>query len=255
MAKKQATKRQFGFNTTALATAPLTIEAGIYAGQVCNASIASKEGKSYFAICQDTIWDDKATNEKTGKKGASIPTGEYTLRGSIFYGAILTSKKAIQELQRDEPKVFGGQIRLEYYSSGTILVNKAGEEEDASFFPKESYVLGAFLEALGLLEHDFNADVDFEYNENILEGIEPSEEYPAELLAKPYATELFNSLAYQKALFAPIAEAANHVPVKVMVTKQASRQNKTLMENVIDTGRYNSQCGLLPYTEGAENDL
>jgi len=233
MAKKTTEKRQFGFNTTSLATAPLVLEDGVYAGAISGAAIAGKEDKQFINIVKETVWDKNVGTTKSGKAGSFVETGNWVIEGSIFYGVVLTSKKAISTLQRDEPKVFGGRIKLSFDKESLTLI--------------DNYVLGAWLSALGLSEHDFSEGVDFEYNESI--------EVPEELALVPNAVDLLNSLTYQRAMFSSVVEAANHVPVRVVVAKQANYKDKNVIENVINTGSFNSSCGILAYEEGCENDL
>ena len=232
MAKKSE-KRSFGYNTTALATAPLVLEDGIYAGILSGAAISGKEDKQYINIVEEQVWDKNVGTTKTGKSGSFVKTGDYIIEGSIFYGATLTSKKAITTLQRDEPKVFGGRIKLAFDKETLSLV--------------DNHVLGSFLAALGIHEHDFSADVDFEYNEAI--------EVPEELAHVPNIVDMLNSLAYQRAMFTNIVNEANHQPIRVSVAKQPNYKDPSLLENVINTGRFNSSCGILAYVDGCENDL
>ncbi len=232
MAKKSE-KRSFGYNTSALATAPIVLEDGIYAGILSGAAISGKEGKQYINIVKETVWDKNVGTTKSGKTGSFVETGEYIIEGNIFYGVTLTSKKAITTLQRDEPKVFGGRIKLAFDKETLSLV--------------DNHILGSFLSALGLHEHDFSADVDFEYNEDI--------EVPAELAHVPNIVDMLNSVEYQRAMFTNIVNEANHQPVRVSVAKQPNYKDPTVLENVINTGRFNSSCGILSYVEGCEEDL
>jgi len=212
-------KRNFAFDTTTLATAPLLLEQGIYEGEVCNASITSKEGKHYIAVVPETVWN---RDER-----CFVPTGEYIVEGNIFFGAILKDKKATETLQQDEPRLFGGRIRLSFDKENYKLSN--------------NYVLGSWLEALHLHEVNFSENVDFEYNEEI--------EVPEELASVTDIVDKLNSVEYHRELFNIICQAANNTKVRVMVSKQPSYRNKEVLENVIDTGSYNSSCGILATKE------
>lgn len=209
-------KRNFGFDTSSLATAPSLLEDGVYTGIMSGASISGKENKQFINIVEETKWDK---NEKVQKL-----TGDWIIEGSIFYGVTLNDQRAIDTLQRDEPKVFGGRIRLAF------------DKETLALLP--NFVLGAWLEALGLLEIDFSEGVDWEYDENI--------DIPMELADVPNIVDMLNSLEYQRAMFSTICQAANNTPVRVKVVKQANYKNKDVFENSIDTGSYNSFCGILP---------
>ena len=208
-------KRTFGYNTTNLATAPLLLEEGIYAGTLTNASVVGKENKQHINVIKETKWD------KDEKK--FVETGEYIIEGNIYFGVTLTDPRAIEVLQRDEPKVFGGRIRLAFDKEDLTLLNNP--------------VLGAWLEALGLHDVDFSEDVDFEYNDDI--------EVPEELAQVPNIIDMLNSLEFQRSMFNTICMTANNTPIRVHVNKQPQYNNKAVLENVINTGNYNDFCGIL----------
>lgn len=228
-------KRSFGINTTTLPTEKVLLDTGVYAGIITNAAVTGKEGKQHINIVKETEW--------VGPKGKKVrqETGEYTIEGAIYFGAALNSKKAIKTLNQDEPKVFGGQIRLAFHKAGET----DGEGNDISFTLKENHVLGAFLLALGLNEINFAETVDFEYNEEI--------EVPEELQGVPGIIDMMNSLEYQRAFFNNIVQAANGLPAGVKVVKRQPKGGSA--ENAIDTGNFNDFCGIIKYVEGSENDL
>lgn len=208
-------KRTFGYNTTNLATAPLLLEEGIYNGILTNASVVGKENKQHINIVKESKWDKDAK--------AFLETGDYIIEGNIYFGVTLTDPRAIEALQRDEPKVFGGRIRLAFDKEDLTLLNNP--------------VLGAWLEALGLHDVDFSEDVDFEYNDDI--------EVPEELAQVPNIIDMLNSLEFQRSMFNTICMTANNTPIRVHVNKQPQYNNKAVLENVINTGNYNDFCGIL----------
>lgn len=208
-------KRSFGFNTTNLATAPLLLEEGIYTGILTNASVVGKENKQHINIVKETKWDSDTKKFEE--------TGDWVIEGNIYFGVTLTDPKAIEALQRDEPKVFGGRIRLAFDKEDLTLLNNP--------------VLGAWLDALSLHDVDFSEGVDFEYNEDI--------EVPEELAQVENAVDMLNSLEYQRSMFNTICMSANNSPVRVHVKKQPQYNNKAVLENIINTGNYNDFCGIL----------
>lgn len=220
-------KRSFGVDTTVLPTEAPMIDSGSYAGVITNAATVGKENKQYITIAEETKY-----NRDTKK---SEPTGEWIIKGNIFFGVTLTSKKAIKILQRDEPKFFGGAIRLAFDKETLCLA--------------ENPVLGAWLTALGLKDIDFNAqaEADFIYNEDI--------EIPEELAHIPNIVDMLNSLEYQRILFGIIAQTANGLPCKVVIKKAPAWNNPAKQENTIDTGNFNDFCGILAYEDGCEFDL
>jgi len=225
------TKRSFGVDTTSLATAAPILPAGIYAGQLTNTSITMGSGENLKHLIE--VRKEKKWNKELGE---SIETENYIIGGALTYGALLTSKKAIQLLQRDEPRIFGGQIFLNF------------NKETCQLEP--NHILGAFLEATGLKEYNFSemADAEWEYDENI--------EVPEELQAVPNIIDMLNAVNYYRIFFKLIAEAANGQPVRVSVITQPNYKDKTIQENAISRGTMSAPgCGLLVYKEDCENDL
>lgn len=236
-------RRSFATPTSSLATSIPLVNKGVYSGIITGAASSGKEDKQYFNIVKDRSWDKDIFNEEKGKNGSWVDNlGEdnlplYKLEGTIYYSAILTSKKAIQTLQQDEPRVFGGQIRLNF-SKETLALDAESNEN----IPYRN-----LLGVAGLEEVDFESQVDFDYDEEI--------EVPEELAHLPNIIDMLNSLVYQRSYFALVTEALNGVEVNVSILRQPKYNDKTQEENIIDTGRFNSFCGVTAYTEGDEQDL
>jgi len=218
-------KRTFAVDTTSLSTEKPTLENGLYAGVIRNATTSIGQDNTIAVV------KEKERNKVTK---AMEETGRYIISGRFQYGATLTSKKASKTLQRDEPVVFGGQIYLNFDKEKYTLA--------------DSHVLGAFLTALGLHEVNFAESVDWEYDDNI--------EVPAELQSVPNIETMLNSVNYHRALFDVIANTVNLQPALVKVVKQPNYKTPEVLENVIDRGTFSAPfCGILPYVEGFENDL
>jgi len=219
------TKRSFAIDTTSLSTTKPLLDNDFYAGVISSATVEGKEGKQYFTVREEKVWNRETKEMEL--------TGDYELNGMMVYGVTLTSKKAIKLLQQDEPRFFG-----------TIFFR----------FDKETYQLednlqlGQLLEALDLKDTNFNEMVDFDFDDDIY--------VPDELASVPDIVTKLNALEYAKQLIGVICQTINNQPVKVKIAKQASRQNSEVMENVIDQGSFsNPFCGLLKYEAGCENDL
>lgn len=222
-------KRSFAFDTTSLSTAAPLLNEGFYAGVITNCAVTMGTGnnlKQTINITPEKVWDKDSKEMKE--------TGEYIISGWMSFGVTLTSKQAIKSLQREEPKLFGGQIRLTFDQETGVM--------------KDNHVLGQFLTALGLNEIDFNGSVDFEYNEDI--------EVPEELAGVTDIVTKLNSVEYHRALFTLICESANNLPVLAKVIKQPNYKSKEVMENAIDRGTTMAPfCGIMAYEDGAEEDL
>lgn len=221
------TKRKFAVDTTALSTVVPVLETGIYAGQITSAGVKFKDNKWGVNIEQEQSWDDDL------QKFVVEPNAPWIIRGNFNYGVVLTSKKAIKLLQRNEPIVFG-QIRLSY--------------DPETYIMRDNVALGKLIEVCGFKDHDFDAEVDWEYDESI--------EIPEALASVPNAVDLVNALDYTRQLLTKIAESINHTPVRVNIERRPKRKAKEEFENVIYAGTWDSpSCGLLPYVEGCEEDL
>lgn len=222
-------KRSFNFNTSSLATAPLLLEAGIYAGTLVNAAVTMGSGntlKQTIDIRKEKVWD--------GGTQQMVETDRHIVTGWLSFGVLLTSKKAIKTLQKDEPRVYGGMINLSF--------------DKETYMMQDNHVLGSWLQALELHDINFDEGLGWEYDENI--------EVPEELSGVANIVEMLNALAYYRLLFTTICNTANNTPVAVKVVKAPNYQNPEILENVIDRGtRKVPFCGILGYTSGLEEDL
>lgn len=218
--------KSFAMDTTSLSTEKPLLDNGVYAGIICNAS--TKVGQNdTIEIIKEKKWN-KTTRQ-------SEETGNYIIGGRLQYGVTLTSKKASKVLQRDEPRIFGGQIYANF---------------DEDFRLADSHILGQFLQALGLHDVNFSeaALASWEYDDNI--------EVPEELASVPNIVDMLNSVAYHRVFFEVIANSVNGLPVLAKVVKQPNYKTPEVLENVLDMGTRNAAfCGILPYVDGAENDL
>ncbi len=236
MAKKDTTgKRSFGFKSENLAKVKPVLESAIYAGQIIGATVTGKEDKQFIVIQRDQEWKEKMYNEKTGKMGMFVDLDTYSLTGNLRFGVVLTSKKAIQTLQQDEPKVYG---------AGFNQITLAFDKETYQFDTENNVAFTNWMDALGLNSDDFVENVDWEWNDDI--------DVPSDLAQVDDIVTKLNALAYARALFSSICLAANGIPVKVDVTKQVDARSKETI-NVITTRK--TYAGVLPYVDGCENDL
>lgn len=242
-------KRSFAVDTSTLAAERPVLDEGYYAAQLGNSGVTMGSADNIYQLLQ--VQPRTRKNTKT-KKFDPIP-GEYAVRGQFTYGATLFSEKAKQTLQRDEPKIFGGQFYISF-------------NDEFRLDKDNNQVYQNFLTALDLSGVDFDSQVDFEWDEDIVteENIldlcafrnEDSEEDIKEkiegYMSFPDMEAALNSVVYYRKLFAIVAESVNGQNVKVKVKKQ-QRRNSSLIENVIacDSGF----CGILAYTDGCEFDL
>jgi hypothetical protein len=234
------TKRTFGVQTTDLATETPLLTAGIYAGVITGAAVVGKEGKQHIVIgrMRSDRWDKSIYDEEKQRQGMFPYIGaedNLEITGTIYFGATLNSKSAVQQLQQDEPKVFGGQIRLKF------------DMETLTIAAKTNPTYANWVAALGLDTVAFTEQVDFEYDDNI--------EVPEEWAHIPNIVDILNSLNYQRAYFSLVCETANNLPCKVDVLRAPRGKNSTVQENSISTGSFNNFAGVLTYVDGCEDDL
>lgn len=214
-------KRQFTFNASTLPTEAPLLNTGIYAGKITNASIVSKAGNQFIRFQKLQEWDNDSRT--------FIDTDEYGIVGSILYGVILTSKKAIETLGRDEPQIYGGAIHLKFENNRLSDVNPT---------------LGAWLEALDLKNTNFNELVSFEFDEEI--------EIPEGMESIPDIVETLNYVNWLRQYFTEICSQANGLPCKASIEKVSKPTGS--FANQIAIGKMRDFCGILKYEEGCEND-
>lgn len=231
------TKRSFSINTQELASEVPTLSVGNYAGVITGASVIGKENKQYINIVPTREYKTDMVNPETGKVGMNvIVPNKFHIDGTIYYHGTLNSKSAIQQLQVDEPRVFGGKIVLSF------------DKETFQFNTKANVTFENWLKALGLKDVDFNSQVDWEENPDI--------EIPEELAEFPEAVDILNGLAYYRAYFSLVCEAANNLPAVFNVIKIPDYRDPNTQNTVIDTDGFNpKRCGIIAYTEGHEEDL
>jgi len=230
MAKNTAPQQSTGwspsFSASSISSEVPVLSNGIYAGKLTNVSIVGKENKQYFAIRKAQQWDRdlKAWVDV-------IENGEqkYILAGMILVQVVLTSKKAIKVLGRDEPN-FIRMLNISF---------------DGNFQPdvSKNQQFKNFLTVLGLENEPFETYVNFEFDPEIA--------VPSELESVPNVVTMLNALNYYKELFSIICNTAKDNFVKVSI-ERSTKQDESI-ENIISGGR-TAACGFLKYEEGCEND-
>jgi len=221
-------KRGFGFDTSSISTVVPLLPTGFYAGEITGATIEGKGGKEFVKVQAEKKWN-------AADKEMQL-TGDFEVAGMFMYSAILSSKKAIHILQRDEPRIFGGMFFLRY--------NKAGENGFA-LDPAANVPFGDLLKVTGLTDTDFAELIAWEYDEEI--------EVPEEFADVEDIVLMLNAAEYSKAILTVVCQSINGMQVKVNVVKKANRDNANVQENSINVSR--QSCGLLPYVDGCEEDL
>lgn len=216
-------KRSFSFDTASLSTVAPLLDTGFYAGVIDSPAITGKGGKEFFKIQEEKVWN------KNNKEMEL--TGKHQLTGLLMYRAILTSKRAIKELQRDEPMVFGSPIFLRFDADTDKML--------------DSSTLGNLLKVFDLKETNFDELIDWEYDEDI--------EVPTEFESVENIIQKLNALEYYKSFFTVICQSLEGLPCKVNVIKKPTRDNPSIQENSINITA--SSCGFIPYEEGSEEDL
>jgi hypothetical protein len=217
------TKRSFSFDASALPESDPLLDTGIYSGVVKSTTIANAN-KQHITFVKEVVKKEE--------------TGEYLVGGSLYFTMQITSKKAINVLQRDTPTFTGG-IRLK---------TKFNEEKGVfELIPTKQ--LGGVLAALGLKDMDFisPAQSDFVWNDDI--------EIPEEVAHLSYAVALMNSIEFYRILFGMIGQAMVGIPANVKIIRRQKWNDPTTQENQVNQGQYGDEGGLLPYNDGDENDL
>ena len=226
-------KRKFGANISAIPEAMPTIQAGIYKGTIAGAAISGKADKEYINVVPETTWDAEAINEKTGKKGSFVPTGDFILQGDIYYRTVLQNTPE-QELPTDELTIPMGRVRL-FFDKDEPWALSVGSDK----FGVINRVFKQFLEALDIDTEELQLNEAVEYDDSV----EP--EVPEDLAEVPNIVDMLHYRNWYRAYFTLICELANGKEVKVQVKEEPSRDNPQVLVNVINTGNYNSMSGIL----------
>jgi hypothetical protein len=240
------TKRSFGVSAESIATVRQFIKAGLYAAKITGATINSPFGenkdKNSIRIVDVTEWKKDEMNPTTGKMGWQKPTGKKRLEGNIYFTATLLSKKAIQELQRDEPVIFGGQIELGFTPEGELD-------------PKNNIALINTAKALGIDLDEIldNTNAGFSYDEGI--------EVPEELASVSGIVDLLNAVQYHTDYFAEVVARMNDLQCKIDVAVVDDNRTQGQKNNVINSGRNKSGfstgrlCAVHAWEDGCDLDL
>jgi len=217
------TERSFSFSTTSLTTSAPLLDTGFYAGEITAPTISKKTGESFFKIAEEKVWNK-------GTKSMDL-TGDWVISGMLMYSALLTSKKAIATLQRDDPRVFASPIFLRF--------------DKKSYGLENNQVVAQLLELVELSQEELAESIDWENDDAI--------EVPEALANVPDIVTMLNALEYHKAIFTSLCQAIDGLAVKVNVVKKPQRDNPSMQENVLNLSP--SFCAFVPYEDGCEEDV
>ena len=233
-------KRKFGVNTKNIPTALQTITPGWYIGHLKNvkADAADKQMAAWNEVEDKQLFD--VIEVITGKKNERVHTGEYILVGAIIYSVELTNSEE-QPLPYDTMSIMGGRCNIIFDKDdeGNWCISDKGDQYGAF-----NRTWAALQKATGLTQED----LDF-----VAEAIEfdVDEEYPVpeRLEHVPDIQDMLQACMYYKLFFTKLAELINGRPVKVNVGQRNKGDGTDDLLNEINTGNFNSSCGLLPIEE------
>lgn len=234
-------KRKFGVNVKNIPDAMPTIPDGVYIGDITGASVMGKGDKSYINVVPETQWDKEAVNEKSGKTGSFVPTGDYIIQGDIYYRMTLKSEEQETPLPMDEMTIPMGRVKLFFNKE-----DYAFSEEVDSYGPVNR-VFKQFIEASGL-----PLEVLDEINEAVSYTGEDEIEVPEELQNVPNIVEMLHYVNFYREYFSLVCEQINGRKVRTKIKEEKNYRDPSQMANVVDTGNYNSFSGILPLEEKTE---
>lgn len=230
--------RKFSVNTASIPDSAPTIADGIYLGHLKNVK-ADAEDKQ-FAKWEEVeglqLFD--VIEKITGKRDAREHTGEYFLRGGITYSVELANEAGVQDLPMDTMTIFGGRVN--------IIFTKDEEgnwtlDNSANDFGVVNRTWKGFVKAAGLTDEDL---------EEIFEATPFDEdaeiEIPERLQDVPDALEMLQACLFYKTFFSLVAERVAGTAVKANISRRARSKDSDELVNEINTGSFNSSCGLLP---------
>ena len=160
----------------------------------------------------------------------------------ITYNALFLSKKAIKELNRDEPSIYGGRITIGFTPEGIF------DRDNNLAFIHTCLALGIDYDEV----HE-EAENSFYFDE--------ATEIPEDLKGVSNALDLMIAKEFYTILFSTLVTRMNNVNCLVLVVEVPNFKDKTQKSNTIDTG-FNKKgyatgksCGVLPWKENCQNDL
>lgn len=214
------------FSAASLSTEIPTLDKGMYAARIANASIQGKEGKSYFNIQKARNWNrnEKVFEDVLNEDG----TQKYELNCRILIQAVLTSKAAIERLGRDEPS-FLRWIDIRF-------------TDDFQLDTARNLQFAKLMETVKLDAKEFLQYVD---------ASNLSKDVPEEIAHQANAEDMVQALEYWKQYFNLVCQALVGQNVKAVIEKRMKPDGTA--ENIIIESR--NVCGFMPYVDGCEDDL
>jgi hypothetical protein len=229
-------KRKFSVNTKSIPAGVPTIAAGIYKGNIVNikADAADKRYASWEEVEDLQLFD--VIEIITGKKGERVHTGEYKLVGALTYSVELANSEE-QPLPMDTMSIFGGRCNIFFKRDED---GNWDLDTTADNYGVVNRTWSAFQKAVGLSDDDINSILESTPFDDDLEIA-----VPERLEGYPDALEALQACMFYKTFFSLIAETVTGKEVKVNVALR-SRGDSPDMVNEVNTGSFNSSCGLLP---------
>ena len=214
------------FSASSLSTEVPTLPAGAYAARIANASITGKEGKQYFGIQKARVWnrETKSFDDVLNEDGSQ----KYEINARILVQAVLTSKKAIDILGRDEPS-FLRWIDIRFDDKFNLDGNK-------------NMQFAKLMDVVGLDYKDF-----FQY----VDASSLNTDVPDEIAHQANASEMVQALDFWRNYFTQVCMAIKDQNVKAVIERKTKTDGS--VENVITENR--TICGFIKYEDGCENDL
>jgi hypothetical protein len=203
------------------------LDPGIYAGEIIDVAIVSREGSDFIKVDEEKRWNSKAKE--------MVSTGQYTVQGGFMYSVALLSEKAIAQLLQDEPRL-------------VCFINLRFDEQHKLSLKQNiqlTQIIKLFdLDLQSLME---TAEESIDWDEVVT---------PEEYADYPDADTMYQSVVFHKELINLLGQELRSRRVRVKVCHRPNRQNKSVMEHGIDVGVPSQPfCGLLAYAEDSENDL
>jgi len=230
-------KRKFGVSTANVPTAAPTIPDGIYKGNLkaVKADAADKQMAKWQEVEDLQLFD--VIEVITGRKDARVKTGTYTIVGALTYAVELPNVPGEQDLPMDTMTIFNGRCNIHFSQDDEGNWNLDPSVND---FGVVNRTWKSLQKAVGLTDDDIN---------EIL-GATPFDEdaeitVPERLENCPNAHDMLQACSFYKSFFSLVAERMNGVEVKVNIARR-NRGDDGDMVNEINTGNFNSSCGILP---------
>lgn len=253
-------KRSFSFNSESLLEEVPLLPTGTYAATLIGCSVVGKEDKQHIQVNAERTWNKEAKKWEF--------TGDFIIKGNIYYGAELTGKGAKTILGKDEPRFYGGKIEL-----NTVKFNPEEPEKAWYLDSNKNTCLAKAMKIINInmdelvesvghkpMTEEGEPTFDLDQLKETFESVDSEDEidyskdrFPEEVFNHPDVEYMLNFVLFYREWFSLITQQMNLQPVGLNIIKEAGYPDKTVQVNNISLGGFTpTSAGFIAFKEGME---